>query len=214
MTTMATRPKPAPAVRVFHADDPALSDSLQGINHAAKLKYPRIDINMLPGASGRNYGVHWPKPMEHGWRDRAGEMARDTFIWDMSDEEVGRLWYPKDPRLSVSTMAALLTRCAEVGVSAEVEPKGATAYRYQFPWERLQRAQELTGAVAVVKSLTIFKQWTFALEQAYDHGFTTMMLPRGTRIFRRERWATVEQVRGTVVKWYGPVPQARERRAV
>jgi hypothetical protein len=205
---LATKPTKAQFPPFYHDDDYAFNDSTYGVDAAHRKGFKRIDINVLPGG-GRLNGCHWPNPLQHGWVDPLGKIPRTKLIGDMTLAEIKRLRYPKDKRLRIQSLGTILNRCAQKGLTAEVEKKGSILWRDPKWDNRLRTAQRRTKAISLVKMGSTFKTHREGLAGAHRVGLTTVILVWGTGVISRECWAYTDHYRGSGVKWVGKVPVAQ-----
>lgn len=202
-TTAERRPviQPRKAVRrhFAHFKNP-LNDSYAGLLLAVKLGYRWIDLNSHVTVDGHLVFIHDGRPLRRGWKDPKGELHRDTLVWNMTLEEVTRLRHPSGAR--VHTVGWMLEQCVRLGLHVEFEAKNSPQFTRPEPWERLKHYQRETGAVIVVKTISNLGNGPARLQAAHNQGFSTMLLPRGTRRVSKSWWPYITCVRGPV-RWVG-----------
>lgn len=202
---MTTTPKPtsaprrAPGWRFLHLADYALNDSLAGVRLAKKLGYRWIDLNFQVTLDGVIVCTHWSNPLRHGWRDPLGKLDRDTRVWHMTWAEVQRLRHRRSGR-RIYTGLGILRYAARHGVGVEFEVKPSPGFKVSSTWAAIRRVADETELDIVVKAIHNLGDAGVYLKRAHEAGFTTIVLPRGTRRISTSWWPFVDYVRGPV-RW-------------
>lgn len=198
---MATKPSRAPlrapGRRFLHLADYALNDSLAGVRLAKRLRYRWIDLNFQVTRDGVIVCTHWSQPLKHGWRDPEGKLDRDARVWRMTWEEVGRL---RHGARRIYRADQILPYAATLGVGVEFEVKASPLFEDARTWQGLRRLVGEHHVRVVVKAINTLGNAGLYLKRAHEAGFTTIVLPRGTRRISTTWWPFLDYVRGPV-RW-------------
>ena len=199
----ATRKPTRLKQRFYHAPGRVSwrSDSPSGIRQAAVKGWPNIDVNMLKTRDGVSIGAHWMRPLRHGWVDPKGQLRRDAKLDQITYKTAARLKPRKAPSVRIDTIETLLAVAAKHKIGVELEAKNA-----QWTQEQADALKDLVdrlGVQVIVKTLSTNSHALHNLTVFHRAGFTTVLLPRGTRRIPRSWWPHVDKVRGPVI-WTTP----------
>lgn len=195
-------PRRAPGWRFLHLADYALNDSLAGVRLAKKLRFGWIDLNFQTTSDGTIVCTHWSQPLKHGWRDPLREIKPDTRVWQMTWAEVDRLRHRRSGR-RIYQAKTILRYAAQLGIGVEFEVKPSPWFGSERTWAYLRRFADQHDVRMVVKAIHNLGDAGLYLKRAHDAGFTTIVLPRGTRRISTTWWPFVDYVRGPV-HWVRP----------
>lgn len=177
-----------------------VNNSYRGIDKAHDAGYTRMDIDALMTLDGVMVAAHWDRPLAHGFRDPLGKTARDRLIRTMSFAHVKRLRAGEGYR--INGLANMIRYAHDRGITVEVDAKADKRFEESARWEKLRDAIGGTAGV-LVKTTSDLPGAHRRLAAAKAAGFTTAILPRGTRRLRRsEYWRSADYVRGPVF-WFG-----------
>ncbi len=202
MTTKPVKaPRRAPHRRFLHLADYALNDSTAGVLLAKQLRYRWIDLNFQVTRDGVIVCTHWSQPLRHGWRDPLGKLDRNTRVWQMTWAEVRRLRHRSGRR--IYTGLGILRYAARHGVGVEFEVKPSPGFKVPSTWAMIRRVADETDLDIEVKAIHNLGDAGLYLKRAHEAGFTTIVLPRGTRRISTTWWPFLDYVRGPV-RWVKP----------
>lgn len=186
----------------LHATPYYKYDSIQGVEQAAEMGADRaIDLDWHVTRDGVIVNTHGDKPLESGFYDPLKLVPRDKTVEQMTWQEVQRLRAPGGYAIQrAETMFAL---AAKLGVRIEFEAKNSKAFENVKTWQQVRKLAEENGLMArgliQMKTLSTIPGAPARLAAAHAAGFTTILLPRGSReLPGKDYWPVTDYVRGPV----------------
>lgn len=189
---MKPRQVPARWARFFHPAVYWLAYGFAGLRRAKRRGYTATDLDWHVTADGVMVNLHWPTMRQNGFT--GPEALMDTPIWDLTWRQVRRFRGPGGIR--PRRAEAQLKRAAKAGLRVEFEPKPCPGFHKLAIWQHLAKIQAKTGVNMQVKANSV--TGLHMLKLARGVGFTTFLLPRGTRRAPASAKAYVDHVRGEV----------------
>lgn len=196
-------PKRVPAkwAGFLHLTPYRKSNSIQGLETAARRGKDAIDLDWRVGIDGALHNTHWERPMmKDGFYDPLAQVPRRTPVEQMTRDQVRRL-RTRDG-YAINGPRVMLTKAAELGLRVEFEAKDSPGFADPAVWSRLRRIVDETGVEVQVKTISNNGDALTRLKRAKAAMFTTILLPRGSRRIPRSWQPFVDYVRGRVI-WTG-----------
>lgn len=179
-----------------------VENSIAGVRLAAHRagQAKAIDLDWHVTRDGVVVNTHWSQPLlKDGFTDPEGKIAQDARIEDLTWADVQRL-RTRDGH-AIQRAETMFRLCAELGVRMEFEAKGSAAFEDPALWQSLKVLADDTGLTArgliQVKTISTTDGAPARLAAAHEAGFTTIILPRGSRALSRQAYGAVtDYVRG------------------
>lgn len=183
-------------------------NSLRGVQAAAKRRPASrraIDLDFRVTSDGVLANTHYPAPLNHGFRDPEGKWKRNWKVETRPWADVARLRAGGADAYRINRAEAVLLEAARLGVRVEFEAKDSPAFQDPELWAHLahtvRQVEALAGKSLNIAVKTIVKgaydtAGLNRLRHAHEAGFTTLLLPRGSRTVPRAYEPYIDLVRG------------------
>lgn len=173
-------------------------NSLRAIDRAADEDFKRIDLDCHVSKDGVDVITHWDRPLRHKFIDPLRRTLLDRKVSSMSYLHLHRLRAGEDGYV-IQSAAKAFRRAAKRGITVELEVKADRRFESISHMRRLKALADEAGCDVVVKTLSNIPGAAARLRAAKLAGFTTIILPRGTRRLRKDQyWGVADYVRGRV----------------
>jgi hypothetical protein len=192
---------PSKWAKFYHVTPPRKGDSIHGLNEAKRLGYHAVDLNFQIDKDREVQNTHWADVLgKGGFIDPLHRIKKGTNIQSLTSEEVARLKSPEGYRIRPAKR--MIEEAKKLGLRVEFEAKGSKRFEYGYgglkTFLRMKRIVDANRANVQVKTISNIPGAKRRLAAAHKAGFTTILLPRGTRRVPKSWWPYIDYVRGPV----------------